>query len=397
MNPPYRFATAMALALCLSCSLAAAGKTAPRPVDDDGRAIFTTARILQSDVATWDRLTDLGFALQRTSNGQIIAYLSAEEIVKLASIGLDWRPVADPHQLAHAGHDEPSPDLTYSNHAAVTARLNQVIADHPAITRLESAGNSVQGRELWFLRITDNPDTEEDEPGFKYISTMHGDEAIGVEMCLELIDYLTDNYGTDPRVTRMVDEIEIWIMPLMNPDGNLTIQRFNAGGVDLNRDFPDAYDDPNDSPAGRAPETQALMNWQYAHTTSLSANFHSGATVVNYPWDNNSAGNSVYTATPDDDICIDLSIDYSEENAPMFNGSFPQGITNGADWYAVSGGMQDWNYEWHGDIQVTVELYDIKRPAESLLEGLWNDNRESMLDFLDRALTGVRGIDSRCR
>ena len=115
------------------------------------------------------------------------------------------------------------------------------------------------------------------EPEFRYISTMHGDEWLGNEMCLYLIDHLTDNYGSDPDITEMVDEIDIWIMPLMNPDGYVSGSRYNANFVDLNRNFPDPYTSPDNTTDGREPETAVIMNWSFASSFSLSANFHAGA------------------------------------------------------------------------------------------------------------------------
>ena len=111
------------------------------------------------------------------------------------------------------------------------------------------------------VKISDNPDLDEDEPEAAYIAAMHGDEVVGKELLINLIHYLVDNYGTDPRVTDLVDGTEIWILPSMNPDGTAMTQRYNAGNVDLNRDFPDYYADPVNTPDGRAPETRAVMGW----------------------------------------------------------------------------------------------------------------------------------------
>ncbi len=364
----------------------ALGPATPRPVGPDGRAVYRLAQLDASAEAQYATLIRLGMIIERRPDGALLAYLSPAEERKLEAMGIGWREVAVPGPMT--GEDAAG----YHDYDQLTAALQQVAADHPQITRLVSAGQTVQGRELWWMLITDQPDTEEDEPGFKYISTMHGDEPVGTEMLLRLIDLLTDGYGSDPRATRIVDEVETWIMPMMNPDGNALSQRFNANGVDLNRNFPDRIDDPQDRPDGREPETQAIMGWQDAHTTSVSANFHTGALVVNYPYDNNETHSNVYTATPDDDLMIDLSVDYSEDNAPMYGSAvFDQGITNGAEWYAVSGGMQDWNYVNRGDIEVTIELNDIKWPPASRLDSLWNDNRQSLLSYLERSLTGVRG------
>ncbi len=386
------------LVLSLLVPAAFAAKPAPKPVGPDGRAIYRVVRMERLGPVDLLELVSLGIDLERNGRGEWIAYLSPEEMDKLEGLGFTWTELPDPGLVALEREKSQGPLAegtrdSYHDYDALTAELQEIADAHPEITRLVSAGKSVDGRDLWWMKITDNPDQEEDEPGFKYISTMHGDEPVGTENCLKLIHLLVDNYGTDPRITRIVDEVETWIMPLMNPDGNARHQRYNADGVDLNRDFPDRIDDPVNTTEGRAAETRHIMNWQFAHSTILSANFHTGAVVVNYPYDNNEDHANVYTATPDDDIVRDLSLDYSEDNSPMYNSSsFPQGITNGADWYTISGGMQDWNYTWEGDIEVTVELNDDKWPPESELPRLWDENRESMLSYLERALTGVRGI-----
>jgi len=284
---------------------------------------------------------------------------------------------------------------SYHTYAQIGAFLQGVADDHPDIARLYDLGLSVEGRHIWALQITDNPDLEEDEPEFRYISTMHGDEWVGPEMCLYLIDHLTDNYGVDPDISALVDEIDIWIVPLMNPDGYVRTQRTNAHGVDLNRNFPDPYTSPNNTPDGREPETAVIMNWSFASSFMLSANLHAGALVVNYPFDNNAQGASVYTPTPDDDLFIWISEEYSRHNLPMWNSpEFYHGITNGAAWYAISGGMQDWNYHYMGSNEVTLELSNTKIPPASQLPTYWSQNRDSMLAYMATCLIGVRGIVS---
>ncbi len=282
---------------------------------------------------------------------------------------------------------------SYHTYSQIGPYLQGIANDHPAIARFHDLGLSEEGRHLWAIQISDNPDVEEDEPEFRYISTMHGDEWVGTEMCLDLADYLTDNYGSDPTVTDTVDRIDIWILPLMNPDGFVRTQRENANYVDLNRNFPDPYTSPDNTPAGRAAETAVIMNWTFASSFTASANFHTGALVVNYPFDNNPSGSSVYTASPDDDLFIYISEQYSQHNSPMWNSSyFYHGITNGAAWYAISGGMQDWNYRYMGSNEVTIELSDTKIPSASQLPTLWNQNRDSMIAYMRTCLIGVRGL-----
>ena len=205
-------------------------------------------------------------------------------------------------------------------------------------------------------------------------------------LCLELIKYLLDRYDTDPRVAALVDETEIWIMPLMNPDGYEAGSRMNAYGTDLNRDFPDPIWDPVATTEGREPETRAVMEWFDDHTPTLAASFHAGALVVTYPWDGAEEPN------PDEDLFIYLAETYSWLNTPMWNSlDFFHGITQGYDWYIVKGGMDDWTYYWHGCLEVTVEL-GAKELLVSELSDLWDDNREAMLTFLEQAWIGVRGM-----
>jgi len=281
----------------------------------------------------------------------------------------------------------------YHTYAQFESELAATEAAYPSLCKVYNLGQTIQNRTMWAIRISDNVDVEEDEPEVKYISTMHGDEIVGMEMCLNLIDYLVTGYGTDPRATDIVDSVELWIVPCMNPDGFVAGQRYNQNGIDLNRNFPDPYTSPENSTAGREPETGNIMNWSAGRSFTLGANLHGGAVVVNYPYDNNASGSSVYTASPDDDLFIEISEQYSIHNTPMWNSSsFYHGITNGAAWYAISGGLQDWGYRYMGINEVLIELSTTKSPPYSQIPTFWSQNRESMLAYIETALWGVRGV-----
>ncbi|MGB2822222.1 MAG: M14 family zinc carboxypeptidase, partial [Phycisphaerae bacterium] len=176
--------------------------------------------------------------------------------------------------------------------------------------------------------------------------------------------------------------------------------RGNANGIDLNRNFPDGavspigniFDGPPMSTAGRQVETVRVMEWSADHSFTLSANFHTGSLVVNYPYDNDGLG-SVSSPSPDEDLFVHVSEAYSIHNPPMWNSpSFFHGITNGAAWYSITGGMQDWNYRYLSCNEVTIELSNIFWPAESTLPGYWADNGESMLSYFETVHMGARGV-----
>jgi carboxypeptidase D len=373
-----------------------AGKGEPGPV-------FRARVELAEEERDLKLLTELGIDIDAVFYGWARVYLIEEERGKLESLGFDVTVLPDEAQAMAAEARKQAragalalPPTSYHTYETLTTDLHTIALTNPDLVRVVSAGQSVQGRELWIAKITDNPGVEEDEPEVSYIAAMHGDEVVGKEMVFGLIQYLTENYGSDSRVTNLVDDTEIWIMPSMNPDGTAMGQRYNAHGVDLNRDFPDRITDPVNTPDGREPETQAVMLWGFGTSTNLSANMHGGVLVANYPFDSNVSGQSIYSPSPDDTFFVSISRTYADNNPPMSvsnsHSSFDNGICNGADWYMVRGGMQDWNYTWRGSKEVTLELGDIKWPPASALPGHWNDNLESMLAYLERVHEGVRGI-----
>ncbi|HVP13112.1 MAG TPA: M14 family zinc carboxypeptidase [Phycisphaerae bacterium] len=288
---------------------------------------------------------------------------------------------------------EPRQPSGYPTYDQIVSTLLTKQTQYPTMCQRYDIGPSSTTQHLYALKLTSNVSVEADKPEFKWVSTMHGNETSGVIMCLNMIDYLLTNYGTDPRVTNIVDNIEIWIVPCMNPYGYTYNTRYNANGYDLNRSFPEgsgSSPDPN-TPVGRQPEVASIMTWSFGHSFTLAANLHEGTLVANYPFDNDGMG-SVYSPTPDDDMFIYISEQYSQHNPPMWSGPFYHGITNGADWYAIDGGMQDWDYRYMGCNEVTIEINLTQSPPYSEMPTDWNNNRESMLAYMETCLIGVRGI-----
>lgn len=290
----------------------------------------------------------------------------------------------------------------YHTAAQLENDLNDFVAFAPDLIQKFSIGKSVQNRDIWAIKISDNVTSQEDEPEVYYQGAMHGDEPVGQSNTMYFADYLLANYGTDSTVTNLVNNTEIWIVPQMNPDGFALNRRGNANNVDLNRNFPDGttssigtfYDGPTMSTSGRQAETQVIMNFLRGQSITLNANFHGGAQVVNYPYDANGNGIADYAASPDDALYRALATEYAQTNNDMLSGGFPGGITNGDDWYEVYGGLQDWTYRYLGQIATTVELWNTKRPAASTLPARWNANRQSMIDYAEAAQWGIHGIVS---
>uniref|UniRef100_A0A3B5MFN1 Peptidase M14 domain-containing protein n=1 Tax=Xiphophorus couchianus TaxID=32473 RepID=A0A3B5MFN1_9TELE len=305
-------------------------------------------------------------------------------------------------------------DLTtfrHHNYADMELFLRKYSSEFSSITHLYSIGRSVQDRELYVMIISDNPNVHEHgEPEFKYVGNMHGNEVVGRELLLNLIEYLCRNYGTDPEVTQLVNSTRIHIMPSMNPDGyevamegkrNIYGGRNNSNDYDLNRNFPDQFVTITEP---RQPETIAVMGWLKSTPFVLSANLHGGSLVVNYPFDDDKEGLSHYSRSPDDETFKQVAKAYSQENPLMYKGHpcndldpedyFEDGITNGANWYTVPGGMQDWNYVNTNCFEVTIELGCVKYPLAKELPKYWEQNWRALLQFMHQVHTGIKGTVS---
>ncbi|KAL8566418.1 hypothetical protein ACOMHN_011996 [Nucella lapillus] len=314
------------------------------------------------------------------------------------------------HRVKTTFLEPPTPTFRHHNYEALTSFLQEVAGNCSSIMRLYSVGESVQGRKLWVVEVTDHPGVHEaGEPEFKYIANMHGNEVVGREMLVLLLQLLCHNYGRNPFLTSFVDHTRIHIMPTLNPDGyeaahegdiNGITGRANAHGIDLNRNFPDQFRNDGIS-RKQEPETLAVMRWLQSHPFVLSANLHGGSLVANYPYDDTVEGTSVYSKSPDDVVFKELAESYSLAHSTMHEGHpckdmsgeyFKDGITNGAAWYSIDGGMQDWNYLHSNCFELTVEMGCVKFPKAERLPAFWQANKFSLLVFMGQVHKGVRGF-----
>ncbi|MEA3461255.1 MAG: M14 family zinc carboxypeptidase [Bacteroidota bacterium] len=269
---------------------------------------------------------------------------------------------------------------------------------YPDICRLDTIGYSVEDRLLLALKISDNVNEDEEEADFLYTSTMHGDEVIGYVLLLRLADTLLKGYGQDAEIDRVVNNLQIWINPLANPDGSFSndnglslenATRENVHNIDLNRDYPVAISGEADDTTGRELETRNMMHFHRENGFTLSANIHSGAEVVNYPWDDRVARHA------DDDWYRFVSREYADEAMavdPDYMFGWPDnGITNGWDWYEALGTRQDYVNYYLGGREVTLELSSIKLIPSGELDFLWNINQRPLLNYMSQCLYGIRG------
>ena len=286
----------------------------------------------------------------------------------------------------------------YPTYPAYETLMADFQAMYPDLCHIETITTLPSGRKILVAKISDNVATDEAEPEFLYTSSMHGDETTGYVLMLQLIEYLLQNYGTNQEATDLVNNMEIYINPLANPDGtyyggNNSVsgaRRYNINGVDLNRNYPDPED--GDHPDGNAwqPETVAFMNFASQRDFVAAANFHGGAEVVNYPWD------TWVTRSADDNWWQFVSREYADTvhlHAPATYMDFlDNGITNGYDWYEVAGGRQDYMNYFHHCREFTIEISNTKLLPAAQLPAHWNYNHRSLILYMKQATYGFRGL-----
>lgn len=108
----------------------------------------------------------------------------------------------------------------YTHYEELQQLFNLLVLKYPNLAKVISIGKSVEGRDLLVLEISENvKERKLCEPMVKYVANMHGDEAVGRELLVYLAQYLLNNYGKDERVTKLVNNTDIYLMPSMNPDG----------------------------------------------------------------------------------------------------------------------------------------------------------------------------------
>ena len=292
----------------------------------------------------------------------------------------------------------------YPTYSVYCAMMDTFQTRFPSLCRVDTIlAATPNSHSLLACYVGSNMDGHEQRPQFFYTSTMHGDEQTGFVMMLRLIDYLLNNYTTDPQVQHIMDNVDLWICPVENPDGMYARNdnsmggsswggsgstRANAHGVDLNRNYPEV----GQPTKNYEPEIQGMMDFASQHHFVMSANLHGGAELYNFPWDSWTT-NQVSHADLDwwwymGRAFADTCHKYGS------NGYFTEetnGVTPGGDWYVIDGSRQDYmNYYQHCR-EVTLEISEDKSPSASQLPQFWTSLKHSLLNYIEECLNGFNG------
>jgi hypothetical protein len=329
------------------CGLLAVFVLASTALPRDHQA-YILARVSLRTPDAAARLQDWTLDVVRVEKGQWLEFVTHEdEVSRLREAGFQVEvliPDMEEHYARGRKGDNFGDFHTYSE-TITTAR--------------DSIGTTHQGRALWAIKVSDNPDVQENEPEVLFDALHHAREPITIEVLLNTMNYLCANYGSDPDVTFLVNNRQIWFVPIVNPDGyvyNETNYPNGGGmwrknrrdngsgyyGVDNNRNYPYEWGGSGSSPypydedyrgpsAGSEPETQGMMNFIEAHQFVTHNSYHSVAAMVLYPWGYTTAN------SPDDALFQSISAVMATDNG--YDTGQPGELL-----YTVNGGMFDWTY-----------------------------------------------------
>jgi carboxypeptidase T len=307
----------------------------------------------------------------------------------------------------------------YHTYAEMEAFLDATVAAYPAITRKFSIGKSHEGRHIWALKISDNVHLDEDEPEVLFDSLTHARERLTVEMNLYLIRLLTENYGSNQRITSIVDGTEIFIIPMVNPDGgeyDIATDKFrnwrknrqpNAGttavGTDPNRNFSfkwgccggssgkpaaDSYRGPK---AFSTPEARAFRDFVNSRVINgrqqirLAISWHANGEYVMWPYGYTRTALPKTMSAADHQAMVAIGLEMAR-----LNGYIPQQMSK---MYIMDGDMSSWLYAEHRIIAYTLEMYPPDDatgrarfyPPPSVIDAETKRNRPAVLYLLEQA------------
>jgi carboxypeptidase T len=297
------------------------------------------------------------------------------------------------------------PDPEYKNPAEIERIVMEFADRYPHLTKRVSIGKSLEGRDIWALKISDNPETDENlEPKILFNSMHHAREVMTPEVSLDIIETLLSGYGSELKITNWVNSYEIWVIPMFNVDGNNKMWSVDSWwrkntrggyGVDLNRNYPTGWNKCNGSSGRKSsqtyrgpspasePETQAMMNFIANVRPVFDISYHAYSELVIYPF----GCKGERTATEDVVEGIGKQIAKKLNYKP------------GTAWellYNADGGDIDWMYDAYQVIPYVIEL-NSRREGFHPKYSKWRDktvikNRAGWQFLLDRlGESGVRG------
>lgn len=402
-------AVAAALVITVVSATPSVAKPAPPPGGDDRLAVYTGTVDAEGLAAIVDLGVDrhdvVATPAAEAGTVDVEVILSGEQVAELAKSGTELQPKASSQRRALAAGD--GVFRTYSGPGGIQEELEAQAAANPTIAELVVIGQTVNGQDITAVRVTKNASKVKDgkRPATVFSAAQHAREWITPEMVRRLLDHVLTGYGSDQRITDLVNTTEMWFIPVANPDGyDFTFEegqrlwrknlRDNDGdgfivpgdGVDLNRNFPTrwGYDNEGSSPnpasetyrgTGPAsePETQAIDSLFASITPEFLVNYHSAAELLLH-----GIGWQVSTPSPDDVIYEAMVGDDANPAVPGYDPDIS------AELYTTNGDTDSHMQEAYGTLGFTPEMATCESASDSVPDDEWEaDDCQSGFNFPD--------------
>ncbi|MFD8965696.1 M14 family metallopeptidase [Streptomyces sp. NPDC059568] len=383
--------------------------------------------------ATRTALARTGVTIDESDSETVVVSADPAQAKKLRALGYEPTPLGAVPDRSLDGviepFDFPSADSRYHNYAEMTSEISSVIAAYPNLVSQRVIGTSYQGRNIVALKISDNVATDENEPEVLFTHHQHAREHLTVEMALYLLKELTSDYGTDSRVTNLVNSREIWIVPDLNPDGGeydvatgsyrswRKNRQPNTGssaiGTDLNRNW--AYrwgccggsssspssDTYRGSAGESAPEVKVVANFVRSRVIGgvqqikAGIDFHTYSELVLWPFGYTTADTTTGMTLDDRNAFATVG-----QKMAASNGYTPE---QASDLYITDGSIDDWLWGTYKIFSYTFEMYPSSSsgggfyPPDEVIDRETSRNRDAVFQLLENADCMYRSIGKQAQ
>lgn len=269
-------------------------------------------------------------------------------------------------ELRKIGFDLSSP-RQYMLFHVVLEKVKALEAQYPDLVQYVEYGKSAEGRPLFAVKISDNVTQDEDEPELMITATTHGDEIITTEVAMGLIERLLSGSAHDERFLKMINEHELYFIPVVNVDGYVNRTRYDQGS-DPNRSYP--Y--PGKPNAKSTPSIAGLIEFFKSRNFVGSLDFHAYGKMTMYPWA------YTYNSVPqkDREIFDGIAKRMAETNGHKY-GPISEVI------YIAVGSSADFYYWTRGTLALAIEMGHSKAPHPNEIEKYTDDQAESTWRFIE--------------
>ncbi len=322
---------------------------------------------------------DINFEIVNTE--KVRAYVVSKELTNLIQTGFTVKTEIE--DLKKHFENFWLAEDAYHSYQEIIDLADSLETEFPSICKKYIFGTSLGGRQLAALKISDNVETDEPEPEVMFDGGIHGDEIGAAENVIRFARDICIDYGSNPTITNLIDNREIWLYLMVNPDGRVAVSRYNNNGVDLNRDWGYMWDGwGNSTGAYSQPESKALRECMYNNQFVVHTTYHSGTEYISLPW-------SYRSSQPLDwNHIYQLGGVYSSVSGYP-NLEYGQGNTG---MYAINGSTKDSNYGIMGSISWSMEISSNKQPPASDILMYYNRNYPSMVAMIEYSGYGLDGI-----